>query len=247
MVTPRDDTAAPQPDWHPQRALLVGSAGGHLAQLLELRDWWQDIERIWVTQDSPATRAQLRGERLVPGYFPTTRSVWNLLRNTALAARVISTTSPDIVVSTGAGIAFPFVVLARAAGIPTVFIEVVDRVQSRTLTGTLCQPWTNLFVVQWPQQQTRYRRSQLIGALWAGDSRRATKPVPSGNLPLLVVTVGTDHHPFDRLITWIDRYRSQLGSELDLRLVCQHGTAQPPQWRRSSFLVRSRASPEPAG
>jgi UDP-N-acetylglucosamine transferase subunit ALG13 len=45
--------------------------------------------------------------------------------------------------------------------------------------------------------------------------------------PLLLVTVGSDHHPFDRLITWLD---SWLGTDAGRRVnsVIQYGTARAP-------------------
>lgn len=40
----------------------------------------------------------------------------------------------------------------------------------------------------------------------------------------IFVTVGTDHHPFTRLIEWVDHWSA---SHDDLELVVQHGTARP--------------------
>ena len=52
--------------------------------------------------------------------------------------------------------------------------------------------------------------------------------------PLVLVTVGTDHHPFDRLIGWIDRWQPP-GR---VRLVVQYGTAVPPRVAEGSpFLT----------
>lgn len=45
---------------------------------------------------------------------------------------------------------------------------------------------------------------------------------------LLLVTVGSDHHPFDRVIDWVDHYLDAT-SHHDLRYVCQHGAARPPR------------------
>jgi UDP-N-acetylglucosamine transferase subunit ALG13 len=42
--------------------------------------------------------------------------------------------------------------------------------------------------------------------------------------PLVVVTVGTDHHRFDRLIRWMDHWYSLQSGEI--RVVAQTGTAQ---------------------
>jgi UDP-N-acetylglucosamine transferase subunit ALG13 len=43
--------------------------------------------------------------------------------------------------------------------------------------------------------------------------------------PLVVALVGTDHHPFDRLVSWVDRW----AADHDARVLIQHGTAAPPE------------------
>ena len=42
--------------------------------------------------------------------------------------------------------------------------------------------------------------------------------------PLVVVTVGTDHHRFDRLVRWMDHWYSRQSTEV--RIVAQTGTAR---------------------
>jgi UDP-N-acetylglucosamine transferase subunit ALG13 len=44
--------------------------------------------------------------------------------------------------------------------------------------------------------------------------------------PLLFLTVGTDHHPFDRLIGWLDAWLAA-GAEDRVRCLVQHGTSVP--------------------
>jgi hypothetical protein len=44
-------------------------------------------------------------------------------------------------------------------------VEVYDRISTRTLTGRLCRPLSDLFLVQWPEQVGLYRDAQLIGTL----------------------------------------------------------------------------------
>ena len=158
---------APEPEGRsrPEHVLLVASSGGHLAQLLALRPWWAERRRTWVTFGTADAHTRLTGEYVVTAYSPTTRNVRNLVRNLWLAARTVPRERPDLVVSTGAAVAVPFFVVARLLGIPTVFIEVFDRVDSRTLTGRLCRPMSTLFLVQWPEQQALYPGARLIGSL----------------------------------------------------------------------------------
>ena len=47
--------------------------------------------------------------------------------------------------------------------------------------------------------------------------------------PLLLVTVGTDHHPFDRLVRWVDGWLDgETGQAAGLRCLMQTGTSAPP-------------------
>jgi UDP-N-acetylglucosamine:LPS N-acetylglucosamine transferase len=145
--------------------LLVGSSGGHLAQLWALRPWWLDHRRTWVTFDTPDATSLLSEEVTIWAYSPTTRNLGNLLRNAFLAWRTLRSVRPDLVVSTGAGVALPFFILARLMRIPTAYIEVYDRIDSATLTGRLCRPFTTLMCVQWEEQRSLYRHPVVIGEL----------------------------------------------------------------------------------
>ena len=147
------------------KVLLVGSSGGHLSQLWALQDWWADHDRTWVTFDTPDATSLLTDERAIWAFHPTTRNVRNLVRNAVLAWRTLRRERPDVVVSTGAGVALPFFVLGRMLGVKTVYVEVFDRVDSATLTGRLCRPFTSLMCVQWDEQRSLYKDAVVIGAL----------------------------------------------------------------------------------
>ena len=146
-----------------RKVLLVASTGGHLAQLTDMSHVWTQDERLWVTFDKADARSTLKGERVVHAHHPTTRNLLNLALNTGLAVRVLRRERPDVVVSTGAGVALPFFFVARLLGVPTVYLEVVDRVDSRTLTGRLCRPLSTRFCVQWPEQAKMYAGADVVG------------------------------------------------------------------------------------
>jgi hypothetical protein len=152
-------------DVRPTRVMLVGSSGGHLAQLCALRPWSAPLERTWVTFDTPDALSRLAGERVFWAYHPTTRNAWNLLRNLVLAVRLVTRERPDVIVSTGAGVAFPVMVIGWLRNSVTVYIEVVDRLDTPTLTGRLCRPVTTVFCVQWPQEPKLYDGAGVFGRL----------------------------------------------------------------------------------
>lgn len=148
------------------RVLLVCSSGGHLSQLRQLRDWWEHHARTWVTFATPDAVSLLDGEDVVWAHHPTTRNVPNLLRNFVVAWRTVRRVRPDIVVSNGAAVAFPFFVIARLHRVRTVYVEVYDRIDSPTLTGRLCQPLSDLFLLQWEEQRRLYKKGVVIGRLF---------------------------------------------------------------------------------
>ena len=113
----------------------------------------------------PDAESLLTTERVVWGYHPTTRNIGNLVRNLGLAWRVIRRERPDVVVSSGAAIAVPFFWLGRLHGARTVYIEVIDRMDTRTLTARLCSPVTDLFVTQDESQARLFPGSTQIGRL----------------------------------------------------------------------------------
>jgi UDP-N-acetylglucosamine transferase subunit ALG13 len=60
----------------------------------------------------------------------------------------------------------------------------------------------------------------------------------------LVVTLGTDHHPFARLVDWVDRWA---GEHPELRCVVQHGTAPAPRHAEGHAMLDPAAIPDLMG
>lgn len=154
-------------DGSPQLKLCFAcSPGGHLAQLAQLRPLWEQYARFWFVIDRDDTRSFLHGETLIEHHHPTTRSLRNAIRNLTLAWKVLRRERPDVVISTGAGIAVPVFVAARLQRIPTIYIEVFGRVDLPTVSGRLCYPLSTRFLLQWHEQEPFYPKGQYIGPLF---------------------------------------------------------------------------------
>lgn len=145
---------------------LPTSSGGHLTQLMQLRPFWSQHDRFWVTFDKEDANSKLAGERVYRCHYPTNRNVPNLLRNACLAVRVLRRERPDVIVTTGAAVAIPFFLVGRLMGAKTVYVEVIDRVDAPTLSGRVCRPMADLFVVQWPEMEGVYRGSVNLGSVF---------------------------------------------------------------------------------
>ena len=141
----------------PRRLLLIASSGGHIFEMFCLREFWGDKDRFWVSFPTADARFLLQDEKEVHwAAHPTVRNVPNLLRNLVLAWRLLRAHRPDMILTTGSGVAAPFLWLARPMGIPTVFVESITRITELSLTARMVKPFATRMLVQWPELVDRH-------------------------------------------------------------------------------------------
>ncbi len=175
--------------------LLVASTGGHLEQLMRLRDRLGPTlgPTEWATFDGSQSRALLRGETVHHVDYIRPRDLAAALRAAPAARRVLRDGGYRAVVSTGAGIALPFFIAAAARQVPRYYIESAARSTGPSLTGRLVAsiPGSRLFTQYpgWADDRWAY-----VGSLFDGFA-----PGPADRAPLhgaaparrVVVTLGT--------------------------------------------------------
>jgi beta-1,4-N-acetylglucosaminyltransferase len=145
--------------------LLVCSCGGHLLQLVGLREAWEPFPRLWVTFDKPDARSLLAAEEVVYGHGPTNRNIPNLLRNLRLAASLLRRVRPSLVLTTGAGLAVPFAWIAYLRRIPVVYVESLTRIDQLSTSGRMIRPIAERLYVQWPELAAEVREARYVGQL----------------------------------------------------------------------------------
>ncbi|MCC0179224.1 UDP-N-acetylglucosamine--LPS N-acetylglucosamine transferase [Waterburya agarophytonicola K14] len=144
------------------KILLISSTGGHLNALQKLQSFWQKHECCWVTFKTDSTELLLDAEKVYWAYSPTNRNIPNLFKNLYLAYQVIKKEKPQLVLSTGAGIAVPFIIMAKFCGVKTAFIESFTRVQELSLSARLVLPFLDKLYVQWEELEAKYSKAELI-------------------------------------------------------------------------------------
>lgn len=145
---------------------LVGSSGGHLTHLYMLKEFWEDKDRFWVTFDKEDARSLLKGERFYPAYYPSNRSIKALIINTYRAIKILIKERPDLIVSSGAAPAIPFFWLGKLFGAKTIYIEVFDRIDKPTISGKICYPVTDKFIVEWEEMKEVYPKAVNFGSIF---------------------------------------------------------------------------------
>ena len=126
---------------HYKKIMLVCSSGGHFKYAQGLKPFLeQHQDRCWVTFKKADTESQFKAdrERVYWAYSPTNRNLPNLIRNLILAFKVLNYEKPDLVLSTGAGIAVPFLLVAKFLyKSKTVFIESKTRLKKLSLSAKI--------------------------------------------------------------------------------------------------------------
>lgn len=144
------------------KVLLVASTGGHFKAIQQLRPFWEQHERCWVTFKTVGTEKFLQEEKVYWAFSPTNRNIPNLIRNLLLAFKVIMQERPQLVLSTGAGVAVPFIIWGKIMGSKTAFVESYTRVNELSLSARLILPFLDKIYVQWEPLKRKYPKSELI-------------------------------------------------------------------------------------
>jgi UDP-N-acetylglucosamine:LPS N-acetylglucosamine transferase len=149
-----------------KKVLLVASAGGHLLQLLNIyKSLDNNHDYCWVCFKYNFVEGLLKNGKLYYGYEPTNRNLYNFFRNLLLAAKVFYKEKPDIIISTGAGIALPFFFLGFILNKKNIFVESISRIYSPSLSGKILYYLSNDFFVQWPEIQKYFPKAKYGGKL----------------------------------------------------------------------------------
>lgn len=143
---------------------LVSSSGGHWEQLKKLKPLVDKYGGFYVTERTPfvedgpylMVQTDLR-ERLMP---------LKMLANALHALAIWARERPDVVITTGTMVAYPFYLLAVLLRKKFVFIETFGRSNEPTVAGKLMQRRADLFFVQWESQKRFYDNAIYVGCLY---------------------------------------------------------------------------------
>lgn len=148
-----------------KKLCLVCSSGGHFLQLYSLGKFWRQYPRFWVTFDKTDTHYFLKNEKVYWAFYPTTRNLWNFFRNLFLAFKIFFKEKPDVIISTGAGVVVPFVIVGKLFRNKIIYLESLSRIKNLSLSGKIIYFFTDNFLVQWPQLARKYKKAEYKGKI----------------------------------------------------------------------------------
>jgi beta-1,4-N-acetylglucosaminyltransferase len=107
----------------------------------------------------------LNNEKVTWANYPTNRNLKNFVKNTFLAFSILKREKPNVIISTGAGLAVPFIIIGRIMGIKTIYLESITRCEELSLSGRLSYSFASLLLVQWPELAEKYKKTLYKGRI----------------------------------------------------------------------------------
>jgi UDP-N-acetylglucosamine:LPS N-acetylglucosamine transferase len=141
---------------------LISSHGGHLHELLKATETVSG-EKYFVTYQTAHTQQTLAQQKKYFVIDPHL-SKWKYLLNACQSLLHILMERPDVVISTGAGIAIPTMLICKTLlRSKIIYIESAACVVKASKTGSFIYKYSDLFLVQWSSMQQHYEKAVYAG------------------------------------------------------------------------------------
>jgi len=147
---------------------FMASGGGHFQELCGLADLAERYDHLLISTEVNKALAHACPFRRTYQIDEVGQGLWKRSPTKIVGTfwrilRILRRERPDLVISTGAGIAVPGFLAAKLLGIRTIYIETYARVESLSLAGKVCYRLADRFLVQ-----HACLASRLPGAIYAG-------------------------------------------------------------------------------
>lgn len=150
------------------RTCYIASSGGHSEELLRLKNVINSYDNILVTEYRD--KVTFEGFNKVIYVPQTNRREWSFLFKMiylfGISIKTIHKEKPDVLITTGALIAYPFCIIGKLFGKRVIYIESFARVNNLSLTGKLLYKKADLFIVQWEELHKKYPDTVFGGGIF---------------------------------------------------------------------------------
>lgn len=153
-----------------EKAIFIASSGGHLTQLLQLEQLFQKFDYLVITEKNEVnlTLAKKYNTKFLT-YCSRKKKLsfpFLFIYNCFKSLIYLFKYWPKYIITTGAGTAVPLCILGKLFGRKVIYIESFARKNSRSLTGKILYPFSNLFIVQWEEMLELYPKAKYFGPIY---------------------------------------------------------------------------------
>ena len=148
-----------------KKICIAASAGGHIIEILQLKDAWKGKDHFFISDKRINSVNLLKHEKK---YFivPARRNYIKFAISFIQSLYIILKERPTVVISTGAEIGYPALIIGKFFGAKTIYIESLARVNSPSLCGKLVYGKVDHFYVQWKAAQKWFPNAKYLGSVF---------------------------------------------------------------------------------
>lgn len=148
-----------------KKVLFISSTGGHLSEMLQLKDMFNRYDYHIITEKTKSNlplkdkypnkvNYLIYGTKDHPLTYP-----FKLLANCFKSLYFYFRIHPDYIITTGAHTAGPMCLIGKIFGSKVIYIETFANINTKTITGRLLYPFSDMFIVQWHSMKKHYKDS----------------------------------------------------------------------------------------
>ncbi|MEZ9233742.1 glycosyltransferase [Vibrio amylolyticus] len=180
-----------------KNVLVIASAGGHLTQAMCATSTCESIYLV-------SNKINISNGRIKKSFkiWDTQYNPFIHIFNIFYAVYVLLVTRPRSILSTGGPIALPFALIAKFLPVNFIYLDTLSRVTELSNTGKLIKKHSlyDKFFTQWKVMSEKHN-VDYIGKCFdiLGENGYDVIRKPTNEVPVILVTVGTNQYDFDRL------------------------------------------------
>ncbi len=155
-----------------QKVLFVSSVGGHLSELFQLSELFDEYDYHLITEKNKTTLFLKNKHKNKINYllFGTKDHLFtyifkfsfNCIKSIFLYFKI----RPRVIVTTGTHTAVPICYIGKLFGAKIIFIETFANSETKTLSGKIIYPIADVFIVQWEEMLKLYPKAVYGGWIY---------------------------------------------------------------------------------
>ena len=152
-----------------KKICLISSCGGHLEQLFQLKSILNKYECFFVTSKTVATENMTYKKYFTNDLY---RGKWKIVKIYQIICMFFKQSiiffreKPDIILTTGAGLAVPMCIIGKIFKKKIIYIESFARKNYPNKSGMFIYKFADLFIIQWDTLKKFYPNALYWGWIY---------------------------------------------------------------------------------
>ena len=150
-----------------KKICFVASSGGHLEELLMLKPLIKENDII-ITEKTSIGELNCNNKLVYVSQINRKEKtfIFKFIKLFFQSIKILISENPKYIVSTGALVSVPIMLLGKMFGKKTIYIESFARITEASLTGKILYKFVDLFFVQWEEMLKVYPNAKYVGGLF---------------------------------------------------------------------------------